>query len=112
MYTIAVPEVQSMLKRLDSTCAVCFDVDSTVITEEVRSSRTNQHDWVAHRLCLVRVTQGIDALADHLGVGEEVAALTASAMGGSTPFEVALQNRCQLAQYCCWRQSAQSATLC
>jgi len=32
-------------------------------------------------------------LAEHLGVGEKVAALTANAMGGSMPFEVALQNR-------------------
>lgn len=50
--------------------AVCFDVDSTVITCE-----------------------GIDEFADYLGVGKEVAALTAAAMGGDTPFHVALENR-------------------
>lgn len=45
--------------------AVCFDVDSTVVTEE-----------------------GIDVLADHCGAGEEVAAWTARAMGGNVPFHV------------------------
>jgi len=73
--SMAVGDVQSILKGLDSKSAVCFDVDSTVITEE-----------------------GIDVLADFLGVGDAVAALTASAMGGSTPFEVALQNRLELMQ--------------
>jgi phosphoserine phosphatase len=50
--------------------AVCFDVDSTVITDE-----------------------GIDALADWLGCGAQVAALTAAAMGGSKPFHDALAER-------------------
>jgi phosphoserine phosphatase len=50
--------------------AVCFDVDSTVITEE-----------------------GIDVLADFTGSGEEVARLTAAAMGGSVKFEDALDAR-------------------
>ena len=50
--------------------AVCFDVDSTVISEE-----------------------GIDEFASFLGVGDAVAQLTASAMGGDTPFHVALANR-------------------
>lgn len=45
--------------------AVCFDVDSTVVTEE-----------------------GIDVLADHCGAGEAVAAWTLKAMGGSVPFHV------------------------
>ena len=53
--------------------AVCFDVDSTVIQDE-----------------------GIDVLAAHCGVGEEVAKLTASAMGGNVPFEFALKQRLNL----------------
>jgi len=47
--------------------AVCFDVDSTVVTEE-----------------------GIDVLAAHCGAGEAVAELTRQAMGGSVPFHDAL----------------------
>jgi len=50
--------------------AVCFDVDSTVITSE-----------------------GIDDLAAYLGCGEKVAELTAQAMGGSMPFHEALALR-------------------
>merc|ERR1719453_804280 len=55
--------------------AVCFDVDSTVITSE-----------------------GIDDLAAHLetikpGVGAKVAELTAQAMGGNVPFHDALAAR-------------------
>mmetsp|Transcript_20985 Transcript_20985/g.52056 ORF Transcript_20985/g.52056 Transcript_20985/m.52056 type:complete len:355 (+) Transcript_20985:145-1209(+) len=53
--------------------AVCFDVDSTVINEE-----------------------GIDVLADFLGKGEEVAALTAAAMEGGMKFEDALKARLDL----------------
>jgi phosphoserine phosphatase len=53
--------------------AVCFDVDSTVINEE-----------------------GIDVLADFLGKGEEVAALTAAAMDGGMKFEDALKARLDL----------------
>ena len=53
--------------------AVCFDVDSTVIQDE-----------------------GIDVLAAHGGVGEQVAQLTASAMGGNVPFEHALAQRLNL----------------
>lgn len=53
--------------------AVCFDVDSTVVTEE-----------------------GIDVLADHCGAGEAVAAWTLKAMGGSVPFHVALSERLKL----------------
>ena len=50
--------------------AVCFDVDSTVITSE-----------------------GIDELAAYLGCGEKVAELTAAAMGGGMPFHEALALR-------------------
>lgn len=53
--------------------AVCFDVDSTVVTEE-----------------------GIDVLADHCGAGEAVAEWTRKAMGGSVPFHVALSERLKL----------------
>ena len=53
--------------------AVCFDVDSTVVTEE-----------------------GIDVLADHCGAGEAVAEWTLKAMGGSVPFHVALSERLKL----------------
>ena len=52
---------------------VCFDVDSTVCTDE-----------------------GIDELAAFCGAGEAVAALTARAMGGSVPFEEALAARLDL----------------
>ena len=57
----------------DGPAAVCFDVDSTVVTEE-----------------------GIDILAEHCGAGAEVAAWTAKAMGGSVPFHDALEARLQL----------------
>ncbi|GMH78906.1 hypothetical protein TL16_g07972, partial [Triparma laevis f. inornata] len=55
---------------LKSCDCVCFDVDSTVITEE-----------------------GIDVLAEFLGKGEEVSAWTAKAMGGNVKFEDALEAR-------------------
>ena len=55
--------------------AVCFDVDSTLCEDE-----------------------SIDELAAFLGKGEAVAALTAAAMGGDTPFEVALEARLGLMQ--------------
>ena len=58
---------QAALKAAD---AVCFDVDSTVIRHE-----------------------GIDELADYLGCREQVAAVTASAMGGAMPFDEALEKR-------------------
>lgn len=54
---------------------VCFDVDSTVCLDE-----------------------GIDDLAEYLGVGEEVKALTARAMGGAVPFQQALEERLELMQ--------------
>ena len=53
--------------------AVCFDVDSTVVTEE-----------------------GIDVLAAQCGAGPEVAAWTLKAMGGSVPFHDALEARLEL----------------
>uniref|UniRef100_A0A2M4AHQ9 Phosphoserine phosphatase n=3 Tax=Anopheles triannulatus TaxID=58253 RepID=A0A2M4AHQ9_9DIPT len=52
---------------------VCFDVDSTIITEE-----------------------GIDELAQYCGKGSEVAALTKEAMGGSMTFQEALKRRLDL----------------
>lgn len=60
-------EAREMLKRAQ---IVCFDVDSTIITEE-----------------------GIDELAQFCGKGEEVAALTKEAMGGSMTFQEALKRR-------------------
>jgi len=62
--------VEHARRALQASDAVCFDVDSTVICKE-----------------------GIDELAAFLGVGEQVAALTASAMGGSVPFHEALAAR-------------------
>ena len=50
--------------------AVCFDVDSTVCTDEA-----------------------IDELAKFLGVGEQVARCTQQAMGGKMSFREALQAR-------------------
>merc|ERR1719478_882182 len=62
--------VQHAADALRAADAVCFDVDSTVITSE-----------------------GIDDLAAFLGCGEKVAELTAQAMGGSMPFHEALALR-------------------
>lgn len=64
--------VLDVLKRAN---AVCFDVDSTVITVE-----------------------GIDELASFAGKKEEVAALTRRAMGGSVPFHEALDARLKIIQ--------------
>merc|ERR1719231_2183852 len=61
---------QAALRAAD---AVCFDVDSTVITEE-----------------------GIDVLAEHCGAGAKVAEWTARAMGGDVKFEDALKARLEL----------------
>jgi len=66
----SVPDAMFSLYNAD---AVCFDVDSTVIDEE-----------------------GIDALAEYLGKGEEVAELTKQAMDGDTKFQDALQMRLDL----------------
>ena len=64
------PHLRTLLK---SAQAFCFDVDSTVIT-----------------------TEGIDELAGFAGARAQVAALTASAMGGATPFHEALDARLRL----------------
>jgi len=58
------------MKAVRDAQAVCFDVDSTVITSE-----------------------GIDDLAAYLGCGEKVAKLTAAAMEGGMPFHEALSLR-------------------
>mmetsp|Transcript_20209 Transcript_20209/g.42348 ORF Transcript_20209/g.42348 Transcript_20209/m.42348 type:complete len:271 (+) Transcript_20209:33-845(+) len=62
-----VEEAKRILKEAD---AVCFDVDSTVITSE-----------------------GIDDLASYLNKGPEVSSWTARAMGGNVKFEDALAAR-------------------
>lgn len=63
------------MEMLSKADAVCFDVDSTVITEE-----------------------GIDVLAATLGKGPEVAAWTAKAMDGNIKFEDALAARLEIIQ--------------
>jgi phosphoserine phosphatase len=64
----------AMAKRaLQEADCVCFDFDSTLITEE-----------------------GIDVLAAHCGAGDAVAEWTRKAMGGGVPFEVALAARLEL----------------
>lgn len=67
--------VEHAMEILSKANAVCFDVDSTVITEE-----------------------GIDVLADTLGKGPEVAAWTAKAMDGNIKFEDALAARLEIIQ--------------
>lgn len=69
----SITNAADVLRRAD---AVCFDVDSTVITSE-----------------------GIDDLADYLGCKEKVAELTAKAMGGSMPFHEALALRLDAMRY-------------
>ncbi|KAJ1462432.1 HAD-like domain-containing protein [Pelagophyceae sp. CCMP2097] len=66
----AVSGVAQLLQKAD---AVCFDFDSTLITEE-----------------------GIDVLAEHCGKGAAVAEWTRKAMGGGVPFEDALAARLDL----------------
>ncbi|OEU14473.1 phosphoserine phosphatase serb [Fragilariopsis cylindrus CCMP1102] len=66
-------DVMEAMFALYEADAVCFDVDSTVINEE-----------------------GIDVLAEFLGKGEEVAALTAAAMDGGMKFQDALAQRLDL----------------
>jgi len=66
----SIPDAMYALYKAD---AVCFDVDSTVIAEE-----------------------GIDVLAEYLGKGEEVSALTKSAMDGGMKFQDALKARLDL----------------
>jgi len=63
-------EAQEILKEAE---AVCFDVDSTVITKE-----------------------GIDELAAYLKCGDEVAALTKAAMDGGMPFHEAIEKRLKI----------------
>lgn len=65
--------VELAMNSLYMADAVCFDVDSTVIAEE-----------------------GIDVLADYLGKGEAVAALTKQAMEGGMAFQDALSSRLEL----------------
>lgn len=65
--------VSDAMHALYTADAVCFDVDSTVIAEE-----------------------GIDTLAEYLGKGEEVAALTKEAMEGGMKFQDALAARLEL----------------
>mmetsp|Transcript_1584 Transcript_1584/g.3398 ORF Transcript_1584/g.3398 Transcript_1584/m.3398 type:complete len:297 (-) Transcript_1584:453-1343(-) len=65
--------VAHAMEMLGKADAVCFDVDSTVITEE-----------------------GIDVLAATLGKGPEVAAWTTKAMDGNIKFEDALAARLEI----------------
>lgn len=67
--------ISTALYALATADCVCFDVDSTVLTEE-----------------------GIDVLADYLGQGEAVAALTKQAMEGGLAFQEALAQRLDLLQ--------------
>lgn len=72
---MAAEKCQFAQATLRSADAVCFDVDSTVITKE-----------------------GIDELAEFLGVGEKVAELTHAAMEGGMPFHEALAARLAIMQ--------------
>ena len=63
----------AVVQHLLSADAICFDVDSTVITEE-----------------------GIDVLAAHLGLGAQVCTITSAAMNGGLPFHEALALRLSL----------------
>jgi len=67
--------VELAMNSLYKADAVCFDVDSTVVSEE-----------------------GIDVLAEYLGKGEAVAALTRQAMEGGMAFQDALSARLNLLQ--------------
>lgn len=68
-------DISAAKKALRNADCVCFDVDSTVVQEE-----------------------GIDVLADFLGKGKQVAALTKQAMEGGLPFQDALKLRLDLLQ--------------
>jgi len=68
-------DAAAALRALRESHAVCFDVDSTVITVEA-----------------------IDEFAAYSGKKAEVAALTAKAMGGSVPFRDALASRLAIIQ--------------
>jgi phosphoserine phosphatase len=65
--------VAEAMENLANADCVCFDVDSTVITEE-----------------------GIDVLAEYLGKGPQVAELTKKAMEGGMKFQDALKARLEL----------------
>jgi phosphoserine phosphatase len=65
--------VETAMHALATADCVCFDVDSTVVNEE-----------------------GIDVLADYLGQGQAVAALTLQAMEGGMKFQDALRARLDL----------------
>jgi phosphoserine phosphatase len=65
--------VDLAMEALHKADCVCFDVDSTVVSEE-----------------------GIDVLAEFLGYGEQVAALTRKAMEGGMKFQDALRLRLDL----------------
>jgi phosphoserine phosphatase len=67
--------VELAMNSLFKADAVCFDVDSTVVSEE-----------------------GIDVLAEYLGKGDAVAALTRQAMEGGMAFQEALSARLELLQ--------------
>jgi len=74
MYASVVGQAPSKAQEtLREAEAVCFDVDSTVITKE-----------------------GIDELAAYLKCGDEVAALTKAAMDGGMPFHTAIEKRLEI----------------
>ena len=64
------PDIHALWRNAQ---AVCFDIDSTVCLDE-----------------------GIDVLAAHAGVGDQVSAMTRQAMGGHVPFQDALRQRLEL----------------
>ena len=64
------PDIHALWRNAQ---AVCFDIDSTVCLDE-----------------------GIDVLAAHAGVGDQVSALTRQAMGGNVLFQDALKQRLDL----------------
>lgn len=68
-------DVANAMESLALADVVCFDVDSTVISEE-----------------------GIDVLAESLGKYEEVSSLTTQAMTGNVKFEDALKARLDILQ--------------
>jgi len=66
---------EDVIDLLRTATGVCFDVDSTVCTDE-----------------------GIDELAAFLGKGDEVAEMTNKAMGGNVSFRDALEQRLRVMQ--------------
>jgi phosphoserine phosphatase len=73
--TTAAPPTPTVLETIRNADAYCFDVDSTFCSDE-----------------------SIDELADFLGRGDEVAALTRKAMSGSVDFRTALAGRLEVIQ--------------